>query len=66
MRFVSFTAQGRKSWGVATAGGVHDLGARLGAVIPDLKTFLAARALGPRRSAGRNERGRLRAGRVHL
>ena len=46
MRFVSFTARGRKSWGVAVAGGVHDLGARLGAVIPDLKTYLAARALG--------------------
>lgn len=46
MRFVSFSAKGRKSWGVAVAGGIHDLGARLGAVIPDLKTFLAARALG--------------------
>lgn len=46
MQFVSFRAQGRRSFGVVVAGGVHDLGARLGAVVPDLRTFLHAQALG--------------------
>jgi len=46
MRFVSFIAEGRASYGLAHDGGVFDLGARLGAVLPDLKSLLAARALG--------------------
>ncbi|NVO12476.1 MAG: fumarylacetoacetate hydrolase family protein [Rhodoplanes sp.] len=46
MKFVSFTAQGRRSFGVVVGAGVHDLGARLGAVVPDLKTYLHALSLG--------------------
>lgn len=46
MRFISFTAAGRKSFGVVVAGGVCDLGARLGTAVPDLKSLLAALALG--------------------
>jgi len=46
MRFVSFAAEGRISFGLAHSGGVFDLGRRLGAVIPDLKTYLEAKALG--------------------
>jgi 2-keto-4-pentenoate hydratase/2-oxohepta-3-ene-1,7-dioic acid hydratase in catechol pathway len=46
MRFVSFEVAGRASYGVATDGGIHDLGARLGEVAPDLQHYLAAAALG--------------------
>jgi 2-keto-4-pentenoate hydratase/2-oxohepta-3-ene-1,7-dioic acid hydratase in catechol pathway len=46
MRFVSFAAEGRNSFGLAHDGGVFDLGRRLGAVLPDLKTYLEASALG--------------------
>ncbi|MGY3563981.1 2-keto-4-pentenoate hydratase/2-oxohepta-3-ene-1,7-dioic acid hydratase in catechol pathway [Bradyrhizobium sp. USDA 4463] len=46
MRFVSFIAEGRASYGLAQDGGVFDLGARLGAVLPDLKALLTAQALG--------------------
>jgi 2-keto-4-pentenoate hydratase/2-oxohepta-3-ene-1,7-dioic acid hydratase in catechol pathway len=46
MRFASFEIGGRASYGVALANGVHDLGARLGSVAPDLKRYLAATALG--------------------
>ena len=46
MRFVSFAAEGRSSFGLVHERGVFDLGRRLGQVIPDLKTYLEARALG--------------------
>jgi len=46
MRFVSFFADGRASYGIAHRDGVFDLGARFGTVLPDLKSFLHARALG--------------------
>jgi 2-keto-4-pentenoate hydratase/2-oxohepta-3-ene-1,7-dioic acid hydratase in catechol pathway len=46
MRYVSFKAEGRSSYGVAQDGGVLDLGARFGAILPDLKTYLRAAALG--------------------
>jgi 2-keto-4-pentenoate hydratase/2-oxohepta-3-ene-1,7-dioic acid hydratase in catechol pathway len=46
MRFVSFTTNHRSSYGVAVQGGVYDLGARVGAIAPDLKAYLTAVALG--------------------
>ena len=46
MRFVSFAAEGRSSFGVVHANGVFDLGRRLGTVLPDLKSYLEATALG--------------------
>src|SRR5438309_4537035 len=46
MRFVSFIADGRSSYGLAHHDGVFDLGVRLGAVLPDLKSYLLARSLG--------------------
>lgn len=46
MRFVSFRAENRASYGVAGANGIFDLGARFGAVLPDLRTYLEAAALG--------------------
>ncbi len=45
MRFVSFTVQGRPSFGVVTGAGIVDLGARFSRIVPDLGTFLEARAL---------------------
>lgn len=46
MRYVSFVAQGRTSYGLALPKGVFDLKARLGSVLPDLKSYLAAASLG--------------------
>ncbi len=46
MRFLSFEAAGRSTYGVAMDGGVYDLGARFGSVAPDLKRYIAATALG--------------------
>ena len=46
MRFVSFAAEGRRSFGLVHGNGVFDLGRRLGAVLPDLKAWLDAQALG--------------------
>jgi len=46
MRFVSFAAEGRASFGLVHGNGVFDLGRRLGAVLPDLDTYLKAAALG--------------------
>ena len=46
MAFVTFRAQGRISYGIVRPGGVFDLGARLGAVLPDLRSLLAAQSLG--------------------
>jgi 2-keto-4-pentenoate hydratase/2-oxohepta-3-ene-1,7-dioic acid hydratase in catechol pathway len=45
--FISFAAEGRKSYGISREdGGVFDLGGRIGSVLPDLKSFLVARGLG--------------------
>jgi 2-keto-4-pentenoate hydratase/2-oxohepta-3-ene-1,7-dioic acid hydratase in catechol pathway len=46
MRFLSFRAEQRPSYGVAVSGGVFDLGVRIGSVLPDLRCFLEASALG--------------------
>src|SRR4029077_18598346 len=46
MKFISFKAQGRASYGHLVDGGVHDLGARIGPVLPDLKSYLRASSLG--------------------
>jgi 2-keto-4-pentenoate hydratase/2-oxohepta-3-ene-1,7-dioic acid hydratase in catechol pathway len=46
MGFVTFRTEGRVSYGVLRSDGVFDLGARIGSVFPDLKSLLAARALG--------------------
>jgi 2-keto-4-pentenoate hydratase/2-oxohepta-3-ene-1,7-dioic acid hydratase in catechol pathway len=40
MRLLSFTAEGRASFGIARPDGVYDLGARLGSSVPDLKAWL--------------------------
>jgi 2-keto-4-pentenoate hydratase/2-oxohepta-3-ene-1,7-dioic acid hydratase in catechol pathway len=42
MRLISFTKDGTDSYGILTDAGVTDLGARLGADYPDLKSLLAA------------------------
>ena len=47
MAYVTFKAEGHISYGVATQDGVFDLGRRIGSVLPDLKSFLAAKGLGP-------------------
>ena len=46
MEFISFRAQGLASYGVLSDGGIHDLGARIGSVLPDLKTYIRAMSLG--------------------
>jgi 2-keto-4-pentenoate hydratase/2-oxohepta-3-ene-1,7-dioic acid hydratase in catechol pathway len=46
MQFISFAAEGRASFGIVRPGGVLDLGARLGAAVPDLKACLHLAALG--------------------
>jgi len=46
MEFISFKAQGRSSYGTLNDGGVHDLGARIGSVLPDLKSYLRAISFG--------------------
>ncbi|TRW93039.1 fumarylacetoacetate hydrolase family protein [Paracoccus sp. M683] len=46
MRFISFTHEGRDSYGVLTGQGICDLGARLGAWLPDLRSYLAAAEAG--------------------
>lgn len=46
MKFVSFVAEHRAGYGIVHQDGIFDLSARLGAVLPDLKSFLCARALG--------------------
>jgi 2-keto-4-pentenoate hydratase/2-oxohepta-3-ene-1,7-dioic acid hydratase in catechol pathway len=40
MAFVSFIAEGRTSYGIVRPDGVFDLGRRLGAALPDLRSFL--------------------------
>ena len=46
MAFLSFKAEGRNSYGIARENGVFDLGRRIGNVLPDLKSYLAANGLG--------------------
>ena len=46
MAFVTFKAEGRISYGIVRTDGVFDLGRRIGSVLPDLKSFLAAQGLG--------------------
>jgi 5-carboxymethyl-2-hydroxymuconate isomerase len=46
MRLLSFRIDSRDSYGVVTAGGVIDLGRRLGRDLPDLRALLTAGALG--------------------
>jgi 2-keto-4-pentenoate hydratase/2-oxohepta-3-ene-1,7-dioic acid hydratase in catechol pathway len=46
MAFITFQAENRISYGVVREDGVFDLGRRIGTVLPDLKSFLAARGLG--------------------
>jgi len=46
MEFLSFKVQGRSSYGFLNDGGVHDLGARISSVLPDLKSYLRAGSLG--------------------
>lgn len=46
MRFVSFEFGGRASYGIVNERGVYDLGARIGSIVPDLKSYLTASELG--------------------
>ncbi len=46
MAFITFEAENRISYGIVREDGVFDLGRRIGTVLPDLKSFLAARELG--------------------
>ncbi len=46
MAFITFQAENRISYGVLREDGVFDLGRRIGTVLPDLKSFLAAQGLG--------------------
>jgi 2-keto-4-pentenoate hydratase/2-oxohepta-3-ene-1,7-dioic acid hydratase in catechol pathway len=46
MAFITFKAEGRVSYGIVREDGVFDLGRRIGAVLPDLKSLLTAQSLG--------------------
>jgi len=46
MEFISFRVQEYGSYGYLNGGGVHDLGARIGSLLPDLKSYLHAESLG--------------------
>ncbi len=46
MAFVSFTAEGRATYGIARPDGVFDLGRHIGAAFPDLRSFLTAKSHG--------------------
>jgi 2-keto-4-pentenoate hydratase/2-oxohepta-3-ene-1,7-dioic acid hydratase in catechol pathway len=46
MAFVSFIAEGRATYGIARPDGVFDLGLRIGAALPDLRSLLTAQGLG--------------------
>src|SRR5665213_2406616 len=46
MAYITFQAEGRTSYGIATSDGVFDLGWRIGTVLPDLKSLLTAQGLG--------------------
>jgi 2-keto-4-pentenoate hydratase/2-oxohepta-3-ene-1,7-dioic acid hydratase in catechol pathway len=45
MKLISFSAQGRQSYGVVNGEKVHDLGRRIGASCPTLRTAIAAGAI---------------------
>ncbi len=46
MKFISFIASGRASYGLVQDGGIVDLGARFGATAPTLRRFIELRAAG--------------------
>jgi 2-keto-4-pentenoate hydratase/2-oxohepta-3-ene-1,7-dioic acid hydratase in catechol pathway len=46
MAFITFKAEGRSSYGIVREDGVFDLGRRIGAVLPDLRSLLTAQGLG--------------------
>jgi 2-keto-4-pentenoate hydratase/2-oxohepta-3-ene-1,7-dioic acid hydratase in catechol pathway len=46
MAFITFKAEGRISYGIVRKDGVFDLGRRIGAVLPDLRSLLTAQGLG--------------------
>ena len=46
MAFITFQAGDRVSYGILRQDGVFDLGARIGSVLPDLKSLLTAEGLG--------------------
>ena len=46
MAYVSFTAEGRSTYGIARPDGVFDLGRHIGAAFPDLRSFLTAQSRG--------------------
>lgn len=46
MAFITFKTDNHVSYGIVREDGVFDLGARIGNVLPDLKSFIAARGLG--------------------
>jgi 2-keto-4-pentenoate hydratase/2-oxohepta-3-ene-1,7-dioic acid hydratase in catechol pathway len=46
MSYVSFTAEGRATYGIARHNGVFDLGRHIGAAFPDLRSFLTAKSQG--------------------
>jgi 2-keto-4-pentenoate hydratase/2-oxohepta-3-ene-1,7-dioic acid hydratase in catechol pathway len=46
MAFITFKAGDRTSYGIARQDGVFDLGARIGSILPDLRSFLTAKGLG--------------------
>ncbi len=46
MAFVSFIAEGRRTYGIARHDGVFDLGRHIGAAFPDLRSFLTAQSHG--------------------
>ena len=46
MSYVSFTAEGRATYGIARHNGVFDLGRHIGAAFPDLRSFLTAQSHG--------------------
>ena len=46
MRYISFTVNGRASYGTIDGRDIHDLGARLGPALPTLRSYLEALARG--------------------
>jgi 2-keto-4-pentenoate hydratase/2-oxohepta-3-ene-1,7-dioic acid hydratase in catechol pathway len=46
MAFITFSAEGRTSYGIARPDGVFDLGRRIGSILPDLRSLLTAQGLG--------------------
>ncbi len=46
MAYISFSAEGRTTYGIARPDGVFDLGRRIGSILPDLRSLLTAQSLG--------------------